>query len=302
MPRDSQVYSILIASPSDVPKEREASKDVISLWNATHSRDTGVILEAVLWETHSAPEVGDRPQALLNKQFVSRCDALVGIFWTRLGTPTGKADSGTVEEINEFVEASKPVLLYFSNQPVVPGSIDQDQYAKLVEFKNDIRSRSLYEDYDSLSAFREKLNRHLSKMVRDWRENVSENQREPLLEEAPSSEAFRATELLSRSVGRLEADWVAERDSDPNGIHDGKSILSRAADDLSSFLAEFGGIVADLDRREAKDLLRDIRMIQRHELFIDGGKSFREFWQQGDDIVNRALKLTESVRTAERRQ
>jgi hypothetical protein len=29
-------------------------------------------------------------------------DILMGVFWTRLGTPTGKAPSGTVEEIEHF--------------------------------------------------------------------------------------------------------------------------------------------------------------------------------------------------------
>ena len=300
MPRNSEVYSILIASPSDVPKEREAAKDVTLLWNATHSRSTEVVLEAVLWETHSTPELGDRPQGLLNKQLASQCDALVGIFWTRLGTPTGKADSGTVEEINEFAEARKPVLLYFSNQPVVPNSIDQVQYAKLVAFKKDIQSRGLYDEYDALPTFREKLNRHFSKMVADWRENVPQIRDELLLTKKPSVEAARAVEMISQSAGRLEAEWVAERDSEPHGIHDGKYILSRMGDDLSSFLAEFGGLVGESERNEAQALLRDIKGIQRHNLFMDGGVSFREFWKQGDAIVERSLKLAQSVRAVSR--
>lgn len=300
MPRDADVYSILIASPSDVPKEREATKDVISLWNATHSRSTGVVLEAVLWETHSTPELGDRPQELLNKQLASQCDALVGIFWTRLGTPTGKADSGTVEEINEFVEAKKPVLLYFSNQPVILNSIDQDQYAKLVAFKKDIQSRGLYDEYDALPTFREKLNRHLSKMVAEWRKNVPQIRDELLLTKKLSVEATRAAEMISQSAGRLEAEWVAERDSEPHRIDDGKYILSRMGDDLSSFLAEFGGLVGESERKESQALLREIKGIQRHNLFLDGGVSFREFWKQGDAIVERSLNLAQSVRDGSR--
>lgn len=297
MPRGSTVYSILIASPSDVPKEREAAKDVIALWNATHSRETDVILEAVLWETHSTPELGERPQAIINKQLVSRCDALIGVFWTRLGTPTGKSASGTVEEIDEFVEAGKPVQLYFSNQPVVPGSIDQEQFAKLVDFKKTIQQKGLYEQYDSLPDFREKLNRHLSKMVADWREDVPQIRDELLLTRRPSAEANRAREMLSQSAGRLEAEWVAERDSDPHGVDDGKYVLSRAGDDLTSFLGEFGNSVDEDSRKAAQEILRDIKSIQRHQLYLDGGVSFREFWTLGDDIVNRTVRLSQAIRT-----
>jgi len=59
--------------------------------------------------------MGDRPQAILNKQLGEISNILIGIFWTRLGTHTGQAESGTVEEIEEFMKAGKPVLLYFSN-------------------------------------------------------------------------------------------------------------------------------------------------------------------------------------------
>ena len=35
----------------------------------------------------------------------------IGMFWTKLGTRTGVADSGTVEEIDQFVLARKPATL-----------------------------------------------------------------------------------------------------------------------------------------------------------------------------------------------
>lgn len=119
MPYQATVYRILIASPSDVTSERKAIPDVIGAWNATHSEDYSVVLLPVMWETHSTPEMGDRPQAILNKQLVASCDLLVGAFWTRIGTHTGVSESGTIEEIEEIRKAGKPVLLYFSSQPVV---------------------------------------------------------------------------------------------------------------------------------------------------------------------------------------
>lgn len=46
------------------------------------------------------------------------------MFWTKLGTSTGVAASGTVEKVDEFVAAGKPALLYFSSRPVSSDKID----------------------------------------------------------------------------------------------------------------------------------------------------------------------------------
>jgi hypothetical protein len=39
---------------------------------------------------------------------------LIGVFWTRVGTPTGIAESGTLEEIERVAAEGKLVMLYFS--------------------------------------------------------------------------------------------------------------------------------------------------------------------------------------------
>jgi len=101
--------------------------------------------------------MGDRPQAIINKQVLKDCDILIAIFWTRLGSPTGVAASGTVEEIEEHIAAGKPAMIYFSSAPVVADSIDPDQYAALKAFKAECQRRGLIEFYDSLADFREKL-------------------------------------------------------------------------------------------------------------------------------------------------
>ena len=144
MSYQATVYRILIVYPSDVTAERKAIPEVISSWNATHSEDYGVVLVPVMWETHSTPEMGDRPQAIINKQIVASCDFLVGAFWTRIGTHTGVAESGTVEEINEIKSASKPILIYFSSAPVVPDSVDPEQYKRLTDFKKQCQSGGAY--------------------------------------------------------------------------------------------------------------------------------------------------------------
>jgi len=165
MPTLATVYRFLVASPSDIKEEREIVRTIISEWNAINSLRYNVIIEPVLWESHSIPEMGDRPQELLNKQVVKICDVLIGIFWTRIGTHTGKAESGTVEEIEEFINGGKPVLLYFSDKPVSPNSVNRDQYDKLQKFKEKCRVKGIIFEYSSNEELSRSLIKHISKQI-----------------------------------------------------------------------------------------------------------------------------------------
>jgi hypothetical protein len=161
MSYDAKVFNVMIASPSDVPSERNIVREVVYEWNAVHSESRKIALLPVGWETHSTPEMGGRAQAILNEQILEKCDLLVGIFWTRIGTETGEFLSGTVEEIEKHVTSGKPAMLYFYGQPVEEGSVDKEQYSKLKEFRESCQKRGLYATYDSHSDFKEKFYHHL---------------------------------------------------------------------------------------------------------------------------------------------
>lgn len=161
MSYQATVFKVMIASPGDVAAERKIIRDVIAEWNNVNADSRQIILLAVGWETHSAPEMGDRAQAIINKRILNDCDLLVGVFWTRLGTATGEYASGTVEEIEEHLKADKPAMLYFSDQPVEKGSVVGDQYERLLQFRASCFSRGLLEFYSELSDFKEKFYRHI---------------------------------------------------------------------------------------------------------------------------------------------
>ena len=184
MPKQGLIYRILIASPSDVIRERQIITESIYSWNATHSLDSAVILDPVRWETHSRPELGDRPQGIINKQLVQHCDLLIGAFWTRLGTNSGKATSGTVEEIEEIRKAGKPVLLYFSSAPVVPESLDIEQYKALTQYKASLKPHGLYGNYDDIATFQSQLQRHLASTMNELlrADNLAVNEGENVIE------------------------------------------------------------------------------------------------------------------------
>lgn len=165
MAYDATVLKVMIASPGDVANERRIARDIVHEWNAIHSEDRSTVLLPIAWETHAVPAMGKRAQEIINKQLLRDTDLLVGVFWTRIGTPTGVATSGTVEEVEEHLKAGKPVMLYFSTAPVRLDSIDEDQYRALKEFRESCRQRGLVEEYESIGEFREKLTRQLSQIV-----------------------------------------------------------------------------------------------------------------------------------------
>jgi hypothetical protein len=167
MAYDAKVIEIIIASPNDVKKERQIVREVIAEWNAIYARNHSVVLLPVAWETHSSPELSGRPQQMINDRLLVHADILVGIFWTRLGSPTGKAISGSIEEIDEHRRQGKPVMLYFSQVPVPPDRVDQAQYSALQEFKGWAQGEGLVETFDSPNGFRDKFRRHLPTMLRD---------------------------------------------------------------------------------------------------------------------------------------
>jgi len=254
--------------------------EVIHRWNATHSRETGAILESVLWETHSRPEMGDRPQGIINRQLGTMSDILIGTFWTRLGTRTGVAESGTAEEIEEFRKAGKPVLLYFSQIPAVPETIDQDQFRALLAYKEKLSKEGLYSAYGSIAELRDLVYRHLSS-------TIASIHRGPAPAD-PGDESQRSLQVFKSQyetfLRRLEAQWVSERDSAPHSADEGKAISRQALSDVINFRSMIvsGGetMIKVLD-----EAAKRLRALERAPLYIDGGASWKQFWDEGSSIV-----------------
>ena len=154
---NATVYRVMIASPGDVQAERDIVRDVVHEWNAVNAVRRGIVLLPVGWETDLAPEMGDAPQTIIDRRILKDADLVVGIFWTRIGTPTANYASGAVEEIEEHLAAKKPAMLYFSMAPAALDSVDPDQYKALKTFRDSCKSRGVYETYSNVGDFRHRL-------------------------------------------------------------------------------------------------------------------------------------------------
>lgn len=114
MPRKGvTIYDLLLSCPGDVTDYLEIIKESVESFNRTFGNLNNIEVVTKHWSTNSYPESGDKPQELLNKQFVRDCDAAVAVFWTRFGTPTDKYGSGTEEEIEEMLLAKNRYLCIF---------------------------------------------------------------------------------------------------------------------------------------------------------------------------------------------
>ena len=167
MPFSANVVRVLIASPGDIPQGRQVLRETIEDWNSLHAENHNVMLLPVMWERDAVPQMGDRPQGIINRQLVDAADILVGIFWTRLGTPTGEAESGTAEEIRRFMSEGKPVHLYFSDEPVVLDSVDLNEHARLVSFREEVQEQGLIDRFTTMDELRRKATIALTMTVRE---------------------------------------------------------------------------------------------------------------------------------------
>lgn len=162
MARKATIYRVFIASPGDVSEERESIREAIYEWNATHAIEMEIFFEPVLWETHAVPEMGDRPQGILNRELLDTADILIGLFWTRIGTSSGKAISGTVEEIHNFLESNRRCAIYFSCKNL-PNNIEISQLEQVRIFQEKCKPLGILGTYNSSSELKEKMFQFISK-------------------------------------------------------------------------------------------------------------------------------------------
>ena len=100
-------------------------------WNGTTGRSLGVIIASASGgEAHARPDQSTSAQNVINEQLVDDCDFGVALFWSRLGTRTASAESGSAEEIARLKAQDKSVLVYFKTANI-PQPIDTQEYDRL---------------------------------------------------------------------------------------------------------------------------------------------------------------------------
>jgi hypothetical protein len=161
--------TVAVASPSDVPDEREAVTKVCNKWNVDNHELPPLVPQ--MWE-FATPELGDHPQTIINRQIIAISDLLVAVLHSKLGTPTPNASSGTVEEIEEFItnKGAGRVLLYFCKRSL-PVDIDPTELMRLNAFKKSMQSKGLFKEFATTTEFESDLYRHIDVKVHELLEH-----------------------------------------------------------------------------------------------------------------------------------
>ena len=144
MAQSITLYNLLISCPSDVKNEVALIETAVSEFNELYSDTLGITIKTRHWSKSSYAKSGGKPQTLLNEQFVNKCDAAVAIFWTKFGSPTDEYRSGTEEEIEIMLQSGKQVFMYFSDKPISPSQMNEDEY----------KNRGIYFTYSSDEEFK----------------------------------------------------------------------------------------------------------------------------------------------------
>lgn len=183
MPKNVVRYDILISCPGDISKDEiDVINRSIQKFNDLYSNTLNVILQSKHWSRNAFAESGNKPQALLNEQFVNDCDAAIAIMWTKFGTPTEDYGSGTEEEIENMLASKKQVFMYFSQRPITPDKLNNDEYEKVKAFKEKYKDRGVYYTYASNEELESLVFAHLSLyFLTERRISEIEKSREPKL-------------------------------------------------------------------------------------------------------------------------
>ncbi|MGB4849843.1 MAG: hypothetical protein WBP41_18095, partial [Saprospiraceae bacterium] len=151
---------IFLASPRDVEVERTIVQEVITELNITYGTPNHIVLKLVNWEQYSFPAIGEDPQDVINNQLPFDYDVFLCIFWTRIGSRTQRADSGTIEELEIAREKRSngeniEIMGYFKTEP--PSSLKDlsEQYFQVRKLQEDFGKDCLYKEFTSTDKFKE---------------------------------------------------------------------------------------------------------------------------------------------------
>ena len=167
---DACILEVFIASTNDLKQERLAVEEVLRDWNSRNGEERHIMLKPIRWEEDTTPELGPGSfQAVTNQRLLDPADILIGIVGKRLGSPTENSIAGTVEEIERFAAAKKPVLLYFSDREFNLSEIDPQELERVREFRKAMQTRGLFRTFNDIEKFKEGLRSHLDTLLGDFK-------------------------------------------------------------------------------------------------------------------------------------
>jgi hypothetical protein len=191
-----RILRIVVASPSDVNDERQRLDNVISEINRGIGDAMAITLELIKWETDTYPQFHPMgPQGAVDQGLrLEDCDIIIGIFWTKLGTPTVSGETGTEHELRSAHEIWKQregqpnrrplIMLYINNADFDTRSIALlDSRRAVLQFRDTFTLEgALYGEYKGPQEFEDAIRNHLTRFLKSLNGDITASLNPPLSE------------------------------------------------------------------------------------------------------------------------
>src|SRR5579863_182196 len=171
--RRTAILHVFISSPGDCAGERRAlRRAILTVSNGEPARSRGILLQPLMWEDLPPGQAtpGDLQSgidALLVRYGLEEYEIYLGLMKTRIGTPTPRSRSGTVEEFETALERRRKtrqpaeILFYF-----LDGEAPQEA---VTTFRDELGNRGfLYRSAASGEALEAAVHVHLARIVEEW--------------------------------------------------------------------------------------------------------------------------------------
>ena len=159
--------------------------------------------------------------------------------WHTVGSSTKRAESGTIEEYQLAKERydqdanSVRLMLYFKDTPLSPDDIDPDQLGRVKDFRRRIKDEGgLYETFNTLDEFADKVRNHLMRYVLDW----------DLQTEVKTNISLENTHNKSQPIEEIDDD----QEPDEEGIIELEEIIEEEMASLTTVLDNMSNSIEEI--------------------------------------------------------
>jgi hypothetical protein len=310
MARSETVISVFVASPSDVLEERKALESIAQELNKTWSKNLNLRIDLIKWETDIYPGFGRYSQDVINEQINDDYDVFIAIFWSKIGSPTLMAASGTLEEFERAYKKyhedkdSLDIMIYFKDQAISPSKMDFEQLQKINELKQQLGEKGgLYWTFEDTEEFESLLRGHLSKIAQKWSSKLT------------SKNVLRCenTSIVEKNKFMDEVELITEEDEYglldymemyEDRMFDMGAALSAMTDAIEKIGAQFNkrteeinSLIEDQDKTEAKQARKVIKLtsddLERYSEIIESQiKITSKSRMEAFDALSKALSIS----------
>ncbi|MCX4621435.1 hypothetical protein [Streptomyces albogriseolus] len=166
---------MLISCPGDVAEsDRGVIHRSVNRWNFNYGRHFQLTILPIWWGENASGEFGQHPQDVINAQLVDDADIALAVFWTRLGTESDRALSGTAEEIERMAKAGKTVSILQCTRPA-PIDCNLEQLAALRGYLKSLEPNALVMSYESDSDLASRIDNLLSRQATIFMAKISDS-------------------------------------------------------------------------------------------------------------------------------